>query len=148
MECQGRLSAETHGCGRTLFRRHHLAGDHARVPICSQEHLSSGLSPGPVPRPWPSEHLLDKKVSLYFSAAFSAPGSKLQAVDDHPRLAPGSPELHEDTTVSFQPGSEQTQPGDRRGDRKLGWHVCPQLVSKCSLRLVRAGMEGCSYVRA
>lgn len=43
------------------------------------------------------------KSSLYFFAAFSTPGSELQAVDDDPRLAAGNPDLHEDITVSFQP---------------------------------------------
>ncbi|KAB1259001.1 Tubulinyl-Tyr carboxypeptidase 2 [Camelus dromedarius] len=62
-------------------------------------------------RHWAPERLLDKKISLYFPAAFNTPGSKLQTVNDDPRLAAGNPELHEDTTVSFQPGSEQTQPG-------------------------------------
>lgn len=96
------------------------------MAVCSQERLSSGFSLVPVPRHWAPEHLLDEKTSLYFSAAFSTPGSKLQAVDVDPGLAPGNSELHEDTTVSFQPGSEQTQPGDRCGDRKPGGVSVPR----------------------
>lgn len=91
-------------------------GDLVQVAVCCQEQLSGALSLVPAFRPWALGHLLDNELSLYFFAAFSTPGSKLQAVDDHPRLAPGNPELHEDTTVSFQPGSGQTQPGDGRGD--------------------------------
>ena len=69
----------------------------------------------------------DKKISLYLSTAFNTPGSKLQAVDDDPGLAAGNSELHEDTTVSFQPGSEQerAQPGHWRGDRKPGGMSVP-----------------------
>lgn len=49
--------------------------------------------------------------SLYPSVAFNSPGPKLQAVHDDPRLAPGHPELHEDSTVSFQPGAEHPRQG-------------------------------------
>lgn len=136
---EGGLQQGSDWCGETLSRRSHLKGDHGRMAICSQEQLSGGLSPVPVPKHWAPEYCLGKQISLSFSAAFNTPGSKLQAVDDYTRLAPGNSELHEDTTVSFQPGSEQTQPGDGHGDRKL--------VSKRSVRLVRPGMEGCPYVR-
>lgn len=84
---------------------------------CAGGHLlSDAFSPVPALRNWAPGHLLDKEFSLYFFAAFSAPGSKLQAVYDDPRLAPSNPELHEDTTVSFRPGTGQTWPGDGRGE--------------------------------
>ena len=100
-------------------------GGPVQVAICCQEQLSGAFSPVPALRNWAPEHLLDKKFSLYFFAAFSAPGSKLQAVDDHPRLAPGNPELHEDTTVSFQPGTGQTRPGNGHGELQSGGGSVP-----------------------
>lgn len=96
--------------GETLSRRHQLNGYPGQ-----RGHLPSGVA----------LQLLDKMISLYFPAAFGTPGSQLQAVDDDPRVAPGNPELHEDTTVSFRPGSEQTQPGDRHDDRKPGGSSVP-----------------------
>lgn len=94
------------------------------VPLEQVTMQGGHLLPGPVLRwsqSWACHQALGpKKISLYFSAAFNTPGSKLQAVDDDPRLAPGNSELHEDTTVSFPRGSEQTHPGDGRGDCKPG----------------------------
>ena len=82
-------------------------GAQGRVASCAWEQLCGGPDPWSTPRHWAPQHLLDTTISLYFSAAFDTPGSKLQAVDDDPGLAPGDPELHEDTTVSFRPGSEE-----------------------------------------
>lgn len=79
------------------------------------------------------------KPSLCFSAAFHTPGSKLQTVNDRPGLAAGNPELHEDTTVSFQPGLSRP----RRGTGTVGPRLlCPQPVVRCCQRLVRLVMEG------
>ena len=110
-ECVPRERRERTGrAWETLSRRHQVNGCPGQ-----RGHLPSGVA----------LRLLDKMISLYFPAAFSTPGSQLQAVDDDPRLAPGNPELHEDTTVSFRPGSEQTQPGDRRDDRTPGGGSVP-----------------------
>ena len=79
------------------------------------------------------------KPSLCFSAAFHTPGSKLQTVNDRPGLAAGNPELHEDTTVPFQPGLSRP----RRGTGTVGPRLlCPQPVVRCCQRLVRLVMEG------
>lgn len=79
------------------------------------------------------------KPSLCFSAAFHTPGSKLQTVNDRPGLAAGNPELHEDTTVSFQPGLSRPRRGTGTVSPRL---LCPQPVVRCCQRLVRLVMEG------
>lgn len=73
--------------------------------------------------------------SLCLSVAFNSPGPKLQVVHDDPRLAPGHPELYEDTTVSFQPGAEHPRQGMGVVTVRLAVCLLP-LVVQSSLRLV------------
>lgn len=79
--------------------------------VCSPGQLSLEFSPMPCSRSCAQSDSITGAPPLFLSVAFNSPGPKLQVVHDDPRLAPGHPELHEDTTVSFQPGAEHPRQG-------------------------------------
>lgn len=92
-----------------------MATDDCTKCVCSQEWLSLDFSSDPAGAV-PKQALTNRSpfsllsLPLSLSAAFSSPGPKLQAIHDDPGLAPGHPELHEDTTVSFQPATGRPRP--------------------------------------